>query len=163
MQIEPYFSYVLLEISVTFIVLQVLGSMSILPGNQSSISSNLPGDHNDKSKDQNINDPVNIRHLNKDKAENILMEGTYILIHLCTCTVRKCLSNGLLFLFCSWSAFFVKGQKENESPKSEERLKQEQINSADNSNGYKEHPEVVLLPEDPGIDILSIWFIKSHL
>ena len=50
--------------------------------------------------------------------------------------------------------FFVKGKKENESPKSEKRPKQEQINSADNSNGYKEHPEVVLLPEDPGIDIL---------
>ena len=101
MQIEPYFSYVLLEISVTFIVLQVLGSMSILPGNQSSISSNLPGDQNDKSKDQNIHDPVNIRHLNKDKAENILMEGKYILIHLYTCTLTKCLSNGMLFLFCS--------------------------------------------------------------
>ena len=54
----------------------------------------------------------------------------------------------------------MKGKKENESPKSEERLKQEQINSADNANGYKEHPEVVLLPEDPGIDILSIRFIK---
>ena len=87
MQIGPYVNYVLLKISVTFIVLQVLGSMSILPGNQSSISSNLPGDDNDKSKDQNINDPVNIRHLNKDKAENILMEGTYILIHLYTCTL----------------------------------------------------------------------------
>ena len=58
------------------------------------------------------------------------------------------------------TAFFVKGKKENESPKSDERLKQEQINSADNANGYKEHPEVVLLPEDPGIDILSIGFIK---
>ena len=56
----------------------------------------------------------------------------------------------------------MKGKKENESPKSEERLKQEQINSADNSNGYKEHPEVVLLPEDPGIDILSVWFTKSQ-
>ena len=88
------------KISVTFIVLQVLGSMSILPGNQSSISSNLPGDQNDKSKDQNIHDPVNIRHLNKDKAENILMEGKYILIHLYTCAL-KCLSNGMLFLFCS--------------------------------------------------------------
>ena len=87
LQIEPYFDYVLLEISVTFIVLQVLGSMSILPGNQSSISSNLPGDDNDKPKDQNINNPVNIRHLNKDKAENILMEGKYILIHLYTCTL----------------------------------------------------------------------------
>ena len=76
------------KISVTFIVLQVLGSMSILPGNQSSISSNLPGDQNDKSKDQNIHDPVNIRHLNKDKAENILMEGKYILIHLYTCTLK---------------------------------------------------------------------------
>ena len=54
----------------------------------------------------------------------------------------------------------MKGKKENESPKSDERLKQEQINSADNANGYKEHPEVVLLPEDPGIDILSIGFIK---
>ena len=54
----------------------------------------------------------------------------------------------------------MKGKKENESPKSEERLNQEQINSADNANGYKEHPEVVLLPEDPGIDILSIGFIK---
>ena len=54
----------------------------------------------------------------------------------------------------------VKGKKENESPKSEERPKQEQINSADNANGYKEHPEVVLLPEDPGIDILPIGFIK---
>ena len=85
------------KISVTFIVLQVLGSMSILPGNQSSISSNLPGDDNDKSKDQNINDPVNIRHLNKDKAENILMEGTYILIHLYTCTLIKM---PLEFLFC---------------------------------------------------------------
>ena len=84
------------KISVTFIVLQVLGSMSILPGNQSSISSNLPGDQNDKSKDQNIHDPVNIRHLNKDKADNILMEGKYILIHLYTC-----ISNGMLFLFCS--------------------------------------------------------------
>ena len=84
------------KISVTFIVLQVLGSMSILPGNQSSISSNLPGDQNDRSKDQNIHDPVNIRHLNKDKAENILMEGKYILIHLYTCV-----SNGMLFLFCS--------------------------------------------------------------
>ena len=54
----------------------------------------------------------------------------------------------------------MKGKKENESPKSEERPKQEQINSADNSNGYKEHPEVVLLPEDPGIDILPIGLIK---
>ena len=54
----------------------------------------------------------------------------------------------------------MKGKRENESPKSDERLKQEQINSADNANGYKEHPEVVLLPEDPGIDILSIRFIK---
>ena len=56
----------------------------------------------------------------------------------------------------------MKGKKENESPKSEERPKQEQINSADNSNGYKEHPEVVLLPEDPGIDNLSISFINSQ-
>ena len=56
----------------------------------------------------------------------------------------------------------MKGKKENESPKSEERLKQEQINSADNANGYKEHPEVVLLPEDPGIDNLSISFINSQ-
>ena len=54
----------------------------------------------------------------------------------------------------------MKGKKENESPRSDERLKQEQINSADNANGYKEHPEVVLLPEDPGIDILSIEFTK---
>ena len=86
---ELYFSYALFKISVTFIVLQVLGSMSILPGNQSSISSNLPGDDNDKSKDQNINDPVNIRHLNKDKAENILMEGKHILIHLYTCNLKN--------------------------------------------------------------------------
>ena len=56
----------------------------------------------------------------------------------------------------------MKGKKENESPRSDERLKQEQINSADNANGYKEHPEVVLLPEDPGIDNVSIWFIKSQ-
>ena len=54
----------------------------------------------------------------------------------------------------------MKGKKENESPKIEERLKQQQINSADNANGYKEHPEVVLLPEDPGIDILPVGFIK---
>ena len=54
----------------------------------------------------------------------------------------------------------MKGKKENESPRSDERLKQGQINSAVNANGYKEHPEVVLLPEDPGIDILSIGFIK---
>ena len=54
----------------------------------------------------------------------------------------------------------MKGKKENESPKLEELPKQEQINSADNSNGYKEHPEVVLLPEDPGIDILPIGLIK---
>ena len=60
------------------------------------------------------------------------------------------------------AAFFVKGEKENESPKLEELPKQEQINSADNSNGYKEHPEVVLLPEDPGIDNLSISFINSQ-
>ena len=58
------------------------------------------------------------------------------------------------------TAFFVKGKNQNESPKLEELPKQEQINSADNSNGYKEHPEVVLLPEDPGIDILSIEFTK---
>ena len=99
MQVEPYFSNVFFEISVTFIVLQVLGSMSILPGNQSSMSSNLPGDQNDKSKDQNINDPVNIRHLNKDKAENVLMEGKYVLIYLYTCTLT--ISNGMLFSFCS--------------------------------------------------------------
>ena len=60
------------------------------------------------------------------------------------------------------TAFFVKGKNENESPKLEELPKQEQINSADNSNGYKEHPEVVLLPEDPGIDNLSISFINSQ-
>ena len=60
------------------------------------------------------------------------------------------------------TAFFVKGKKENENPKLEELPKQEQINSADNSNGYKEHPEVVLLPEDPGIDNLSISFINSQ-
>ena len=93
---ELYFSYALFKISVTFIVLQVLGSMSILPGNQSSISSNLPGDHNDKSIDQNINDPLNIRHLNKDKAENILMEGKHILIHLYACKMPL----EWLFLFC---------------------------------------------------------------
>ena len=152
MQVEPYFSNVFFEISVTFIVLQVLGSMSILPGNQSSMSSNLPGDQNDKSKDQNINDPVNIRHLNKDKAENVLMEGKYVLIYLHTCTLTTV---SCYFHFVhDTKVFFVKGKKENESPKSEKRPKQEQINSADNSNGYKEHPEVVLLPEDPGIDIL---------
>ena len=72
----------------------------------------------------------------------------------------KCLSNGYFYFVDDTTAFFVKGKKENESPKSEERLKQEQINSADNANGYKEHPEVVLLPEDPGIDILPIGLIK---
>ena len=111
------FRYV--SISVTFIGLQVLGSISFLSGNESSVASNLKSQDNKhgETKDQNLDNHVNLKKLKNDQSNSASKE-------------------------------------ESISDKPRDDIKQKPLkfepSKSDSLHIYKEHPEVQLIPVNPG-------------
>ena len=67
----------------TFIVLQVLGSMSLLSGNQptshqSPISSNIRDSKHEKEKEQDLSSHVNLKELKQEQLNHHIDEGKYL-------------------------------------------------------------------------------------
>ena len=108
-----------MSISVTFIGLQVLGSISFLSGNESSVASNLksPDNKHGETKDQNLDNHVNLKKLKNDQSNTASRE-------------------------------------ESISDKPRDDIKQKPLkfepSKSDSLHIYKEHPEVQLIPVNPG-------------
>ena len=79
---EEYKANNLYNFSVTFIGLQVLGSISLLSGNDSPVVSELKSSEN-KNVGANVDNHVTLKKLKNDKVNNVFGKGNlkYLYLH----------------------------------------------------------------------------------